>query len=142
MLDHYLHTAHSAALQARSINSPLMLAALAPGAEPERISDAEQALAWFEAEHRVLMAATGRALEAGFDTHAWQLVWTLSDFLDMRGRWHDWAVAEQIALAATQRLGDRVGAGLRPPAIRLRQRQDRPLRGCARPSGARPEHPQ
>ena len=108
MLDHYLHTAHSAALQARSINSPLMLAALAPGAEAERISDAEQALAWFEAEHRVLMAATGRALEAGFDTHAWQLVWTLSDFLDMRGRWHDWAVAEQIALAATQRLGDRV----------------------------------
>jgi len=108
MLDHYLHTAHSAALHARSINSPLMLAALAPGAEAERISNAEQALAWFEAEHRVLMAATGRALEAGFDTHAWQLVWTLSDFLDMRGRWHDWAVAEQIALAATQRLGDRV----------------------------------
>jgi DNA-binding SARP family transcriptional activator len=107
MLDHYLHTAHSAALQARSINSPLMLAALAPGAEAERISDAEQAMAWFEAEHRVLMAATGRALEAGFYTHAWQLVWTLSDFLDMRGRWHDWAAAEQIALAATQRLGDR-----------------------------------
>ena len=107
MLDHYLHTAHSAALQARSINSPLMLAALAPGAEAERISDAVQAMAWFEAEHRVLMAATGRALEAGFYTHAWQLVWTLSDFLDMRGRWHDWAAAEQIALAATQRLGDR-----------------------------------
>jgi len=107
MLDHYLHTAHSAALQARSINSPLMLAALAPGAEAERISDAEQAMAWFETEHGVLMAATGRALEAGFYTHAWQLVWTLSDFLDMRGRWHDWAVAEQIALAATQRLGDR-----------------------------------
>jgi DNA-binding SARP family transcriptional activator len=107
MLDHYLHTAHSAALQARSFNSPLMLAALALGAEAQHISDAEQAMAWFDAEHRVLMAATGLALEAGFDTHAWQLVWTLSDFLDMRGRWHDWAVAEQIALAATQRLGDR-----------------------------------
>jgi DNA-binding SARP family transcriptional activator len=107
MLDHYLHTAHSAAMQARSINSPLMLAALSPGAGAERISDAGQALAWFEAERLVLMAATGRALEAGFDTHAWQLVWTQSDFFDMRGRWHDWTVAEQIALAATQRLGDR-----------------------------------
>jgi DNA-binding SARP family transcriptional activator len=107
MLDHYLHTAHSAALQLRSFNSPLTLDALQPGAEPERISDAGQALAWFEAERRVLMAATERALEAGFDTHAWQLVWALSDFLDMRGRWHDWAVTEQIALAATQRLGDR-----------------------------------
>jgi DNA-binding SARP family transcriptional activator len=107
MLDHYLHTAHSAAMQARSIKSPLMLAALSPGAGVERISDAGQALAWFEAERLVLMAATGRALEAGFDTHAWQLVWTQSDFFDMRGRWHDWTVAEQIALAATQRLGDR-----------------------------------
>ena len=107
MLDHYLHTAHAAAVQLRSFSSPLMLDALQPGAEPEHISDAGQALAWFEAERRVLMAATGRALEAGFDTHAWQLVWALSDFLDMRGRWHDWAVTEQTALAAAQRLGDR-----------------------------------
>ena len=58
------------------------------------------------------MAATGRALEVGFDTQAWQLAWALSKFLDMRGRWHDWAVTEQIALAATQRLGDREA---RPP---------------------------
>ena len=107
MLDHYLHTAHSAALQLRPTSRPLTLAELQPGAEPERISDAGQALAWFEAERRVLMAAAGRALEAGFDTHAWQLAWVLSKFLDMRGRWHDWAVTEQIALAATQRLGDR-----------------------------------
>jgi hypothetical protein len=64
-------------------------------------------MAWFETEHRVLMAAAGWALEVGFDTHAWQLTWALSDFFDMRGRWHEWAVAEQIALAATQRLGDR-----------------------------------
>jgi tetratricopeptide (TPR) repeat protein len=75
--------------------------------QPERSSDAGQALAWFEAERLVLMAATGRALETGFDTHAWQLAWALSKFLDMRGRWHDWAVTEQIALAATRRLGDR-----------------------------------
>ena len=107
MLDHYLHTAHSAARQLRPISNPPLLAALQPGAEPERIGHAEQALAWFEAERRVLMAATGRALETGFFTHAWQLTWALSDFFDMRGRWHDWAVAEQVALAATQRLGDR-----------------------------------
>jgi len=107
MLDHYLHTAHSAALQLRPTTRPLMLAALQPGAEPEPISDAGQAIAWFEAERLVLMAATGRALEAGFDTHAWQLAWALSGFFDMRGRWHDWAVTEQIALAAAQRLGDR-----------------------------------
>jgi len=107
MLDHYLYTAHSAARQLRPISNPPMLAALQPGAEPERVSDAEQALAWFEAERRVVLAATERALETGFATHAWQLTWALSDFFDMRGRWHDWALAEQVALAATQRLGDR-----------------------------------
>jgi tetratricopeptide (TPR) repeat protein len=107
MLDHYLHTAHSAALRLRAFTSPLVLPQLQPGAVPERISDAGQALAWFEAERRVLIAAIGRAHQAGFDTHAWQLAWALSDFLDMRGRWHDWAATEQIALAATERLGDR-----------------------------------
>ncbi len=107
MLDHYLHTAYSAALQLHTTRRPITLGALQPGVEPEHIDAAGQALAWFEAERRVLMAAAGQALEAGFDTHAWQIVWALSRFLDTRGRWHDWAVTEQIALAATQRLGDR-----------------------------------
>ena len=106
MLDHYLHTAHSAALQLHPTRRPVALAAPQPGAEPEHIGAAGQALAWFGAEDRVLMAATARALEAGFDTHVWQLAWALSRFLDTRGRWHDWAATEQIALAATQRLGD------------------------------------
>jgi len=107
MLDHYLHTAHSAALQLHPTRRPVALAAPQPGAEPEHIGAAGKALAWFGAEDRVLMAATARALEAGFDTHVWQLAWALSRFLDTQGRWHDWAVTEQLALAATQRLGDR-----------------------------------
>ncbi len=107
MLDHYLHTAHSAALRLHPARRPVTLAAPQPGAEPEHIGAAGQALAWFGAEDRVLMAAAARALEAGFDTHVWQLAWALSRFLDTQGRWHDWAVTEQMALAATQRLGDR-----------------------------------
>jgi DNA-binding SARP family transcriptional activator len=106
MLDHYLHTAYAAALELHPTRKPITLGALLPGVTPEHISDAGQALTWFEGEHRVLMAAVGRALEAGFDTHAWQIVWALSRFLDVGGRWHDWAAIERIALAATQRLGD------------------------------------
>jgi DNA-binding SARP family transcriptional activator len=106
-LDHYLHTAHSAALQLHPARKPVALAPLKPGAEPEPIGAAGPALAWFEAEDRVLMAATAQAHQAGFDTHAWQLAWAISRFLDTQGRWHDWAVTERIALAATQRLGDR-----------------------------------
>ncbi|MBV9445876.1 MAG: tetratricopeptide repeat protein [Streptosporangiaceae bacterium] len=106
MLDHYLHTAHSAALRLHPSRRPITLAAATPGVEPEHIGDGADALAWFQAERRVLMAAAGRALEAGFDTHAWQMAWALSRFLDTRGRWQDWAAIEQIALTATGRLGD------------------------------------
>src|ERR1035437_6254618 len=84
MLDHYLHTAHSAALQLHPTRRPVTLSAPQPGAEPEHIGDTAQALAWFGAERRVLMAAAGRALEAGFDTHVWQIAWALSRFLDTR----------------------------------------------------------
>jgi DNA-binding SARP family transcriptional activator len=107
MLDHYLHTAHSAALRLHPSRKPITLAAPRPSVEPEHIGDAGEALAWFQAERRVLMAAAGRALEAGFDTHAWQMAWALSRFLDTRGRWQDWAAIEQIALTATGRLADR-----------------------------------
>ncbi|MGH3157300.1 MAG: AfsR/SARP family transcriptional regulator [Streptosporangiaceae bacterium] len=106
LLDHYLHTAYSAALKLHPVRRPVTLTPLLPGAAPEQIADAGQALSWFEAECGDLMTATGRALDDGFDTHAWQIPWTLSRFLEMRGRWQDWASIGQIALAAAQRLGD------------------------------------
>ncbi len=106
VLDHYLYTANSAALALHPTRRPITLPPLRPGAEPEHIDDAGTALAWFEAEYWVLMAAAGQALEEGFDTHVWQIAWALSRFLDMRSRWHDWVIIEQLALDATQRLGD------------------------------------
>ena len=107
MLDHYLHTANSAGLQLQPTRRPVTLAPLRPGAEPEHIGDVGRALAWFEAEHRVLVAAADRAAESGFDIPAWQIPWALSRFLDTRGRWHEWALTEQTGLAAAERLGDR-----------------------------------
>ena len=107
MLGHYLQTACAASAFLAPVRRPITLAALPPGVTPEHIADTGQALAWFEAEDRVLMGVMARAADAGFDTHAWQLTWALWRFLDQKGRWHDWTAAEQIALAATQRLGDR-----------------------------------
>ena len=107
MLGHYLHTAYPASVFLAPARRPVTLAALQPGVAPEHIAGTEQALAWFETECQVLMGAVAGALEAGFDTHAWQITWALSRFLDHKGRWHDWAAAEQTALAAAQRLGDR-----------------------------------
>src|SRR5262249_10236698 len=108
MLDHYLHTAYPAAILVHPSRRPITPAALQSGDEPERLAGHAQALAWFEAERQVLMAASTQALEAGFYTHAWQIPWAMGRFFDLRGPWHDWVAAEQIALAATQRQGDRV----------------------------------
>jgi tetratricopeptide (TPR) repeat protein len=107
MLDHYVHTAHLAAMLLHPSRKPVDLSPLEPGVEPERLADAGEALAWLDAERRVLMAAAAQALEAGFDAQAWQIPWAQGRYLDLRGFWHDMAVNELTALAASQRLGDR-----------------------------------
>jgi tetratricopeptide (TPR) repeat protein len=105
MLDHYVHTGHNAALLLDPNRVPLDLAPVRPGVVPERRADRQWALDWFAAEHAVLLAAVGRAA-AGFDTHLWQLAWTLGDHLEWRGYWHEWAATERAAVEATRRLAD------------------------------------
>ena len=106
MLDHYLHTAWSAALAISPRRSPADLTPAAGGVTPEELADASAATAWLQAEHRVLTRVIGYAAEHGFDVHAWQLAWALTDFLDRGGHWSDFAASQRIALAAAERLGD------------------------------------
>jgi DNA-binding SARP family transcriptional activator/tetratricopeptide (TPR) repeat protein len=106
MLDHYLHTAHTAATLINSGRGSLDLGPAAPGAAPEHIGDHEQAMAWFAAEHAVLLAIARKAAEEGFDAAAWQLGWTLSDYLMWQGRLDDLVAIQQAGLAAAERLGD------------------------------------
>jgi tetratricopeptide (TPR) repeat protein len=111
MLDHYLHTAHAATLLLNPIRGPLSVAPPQPGVTPESLGSHQQALAWFDAEHHVLLTATALAAESGFDVHGWQLPWAMADYLDSRGHWHDWAAIQRTALAAATRLGDISGQG-------------------------------
>ena len=83
MLDHYLHTAANAARLLDPSIEPVALAPPAPGASPGQPADRRQAVAWFEAEHQVLLAAITLAAESGFDAHAWQIPWAISSFLDI-----------------------------------------------------------
>ena len=107
MLDHYLRTAWSASLLLCPGRDPaFVLGGARPGTEPERIADDGQALAWFEAEHQVLLAVITQAAAAGFDAHAWQLPWALADYLSRRGHWQDQTSTQRTALAAARRLGD------------------------------------
>jgi tetratricopeptide (TPR) repeat protein len=109
ILDHYLHTARAAAVLLAPARPRITLSPPEPGVTPEPVTDYQQALAWFEAEQQVLLAAVTRAAETGFDACAWQLPWAMTSFLDRRGRWHQQAAIQSTALAATVRLGDTAG---------------------------------
>jgi tetratricopeptide (TPR) repeat protein len=107
LLDHYLHTAHCGAMRLNPPRQPITLSPPQLGADPQDLPGHREAMAWFTAEHRVLLAATRSAFDLNFNTHAWQLAWTLTDFLDRHGLWDDWIAVERIAVRAAQRLRDR-----------------------------------
>jgi len=109
ILDHYLHTAHAAALLYPLRESITLQGPPRPGVTPERLDDQQQAQAWFEAEHQVLRAATVMAADSGFDGHAWRLAWAMTSFLERRGYWPEQAAIHRTALAAALRLGDTAG---------------------------------
>ena len=106
VLDHYLHTAMAASHRFSPFRSPLQLASPQPGVLPADVADKEQAMAWFDAEVPVLLALIAYADANGFDTHAWQIPWTLGPFFNRRGRWQDYIATQQTALAAARRLDD------------------------------------
>jgi tetratricopeptide (TPR) repeat protein/transcriptional regulator with XRE-family HTH domain len=106
VLDHYLHTAHAADRLLDPSRDVITLGPARPGVSPQQHADRRRSLAWFTAEHAVLLAAVDDAAAAGSDACAWQLAWTLWPFLDRRGHWHDQAATGRAALAAARRLAD------------------------------------
>jgi DNA-binding SARP family transcriptional activator/Tfp pilus assembly protein PilF len=106
VLDHCLHTAANAARLLNPSWEPVVLAPPRPGAAPVQPASYGQALAWFEEEHQVLLAAVTLAAESGFEGHAWQLPWAMTPFLHTRGLWREWAATQRSALDAATRLGD------------------------------------
>jgi DNA-binding SARP family transcriptional activator/tetratricopeptide (TPR) repeat protein len=109
VLDHYLHAAHAAALLLYPHRERLLLPPVQIGTTPDILGTPAQAQAWFEAEHQVLLAAIAQAADHGFDLHAWQLPWTMRNFLDRQGCWPELAETQLGALQAAARLQDRAG---------------------------------
>ena len=106
VLDHYLYTAMAASNRFSPFRSGLQLAGPQPGVLPADVADKDQAMAWFDAEVPVLLALIAYADASEFDSHAWQIPWTLGPFFNRRGRWQDYAATQQTGLAAASRLGD------------------------------------
>jgi DNA-binding SARP family transcriptional activator/Tfp pilus assembly protein PilF len=109
VLDHYLHTASRAAEVLNPAMELITLAPPSPGTVAGQIAGPRQALAWFEAEHEVLLAAVTLAGHSGADSCAWQLPWAMMPFLRNRGHYQEWAAIQRTALAAATRAGDAAG---------------------------------
>ncbi|ROT29411.1 BTAD domain-containing putative transcriptional regulator [Micromonospora sp. HM5-17] len=107
LLDHYLHTAHIADRLLWPQRDPIDVPPPSDGVVPERFADPQAALAWFTAEHAVLIDLVARAVDAGFAAPAWQLAWALVNFFDHRGHWDDWVATFRRVIPALDRLGDR-----------------------------------
>jgi len=105
MLDHYLHTVHAADLLLYPHRDAITLPPVPDGVTVAAFAGREQAWAWLTTEHQVLLNETEVAA-AGFDTHAWQLAWSLSTYLDRIGAWTEQSRVQQIAVAAGVRLGN------------------------------------
>ncbi|MFG1992653.1 tetratricopeptide repeat protein [Actinoplanes sp. NPDC048988] len=102
LLDHYLHTAHRAAMLLAPGLDPLPLAEPAPGSRPEKLTGEDQALGWLTAEYRVLRALVDRSTGLA----AWRLAWTLDTFQRRQDLRHDQVTTRRTALAAAKQLDD------------------------------------
>jgi tetratricopeptide (TPR) repeat protein len=124
--DHYLLTALAAArvleqvgsdrsdaerLAASAIREYYLSTALVSvdAPDPSQPVDDEQALAWFDAEHNVLLAIIAQAFRRGSDEDARQLAGTLEPFFFRCSNWHELAVTQQTVLECSGRLGDLAG---------------------------------
>ena len=128
LLDHYLHTGYAAARLLSPYQEAPALSTVDPAVVPEEIADHEHAMAWFQAEHPVLLSAVERAA-GDFDAHCWQLAWALEMYFDYRGFWHDQTASWAAGLAAAVRLGEvgwqaRAHRGLGLVHVRMRRYAD------------------
>jgi DNA-binding SARP family transcriptional activator len=102
VVDHYLYTARDGALVVFPSQGTIPLASPRPGAAPEHFKAHEQALAWFETEYQVVLAAVALAVEWGLDDHAWQISMVMHPIQAMRGLL-DWTAIKGMTMAAAIR---------------------------------------
>ncbi|WP_415830222.1 tetratricopeptide repeat protein [Kibdelosporangium persicum] len=105
MLAYYVHSGNLAdGLLDPFRETPPELPGLPAGVVVEPMSDKAKALAWFHAEHRVMVAAITRT--TGFDEEVWLLAWTLRRYFTRSGLRHEQLRSLLPALEAARRLGD------------------------------------
>jgi DNA-binding SARP family transcriptional activator/tetratricopeptide (TPR) repeat protein len=107
VLDHYTHSAWSAATTIDPHRAPIPLPAARPGVAPERFTGQPQAMAWLTTERPAILAAIDRAVRTGHHDHAWQLAWAVAQFLFVTAQWSELMTVQRTAIETTGALGNR-----------------------------------
>jgi len=109
LFDHYLHTAHNAALVLHPHRDEFALDPPGPEVTVTEFADLESALTWFITERPTLVAAIERARGDGAHDYAWKLAWAITEFFDRRGHLEQQAATYRVALDSVRQTGDRRG---------------------------------
>jgi tetratricopeptide (TPR) repeat protein len=109
LLDHYLYTGRAADKLLRGHRDELSLEPHAPSVTPEPLASHHDAIRWYTAEYRGLLAGIAATARTGPARYVWRLVWVTGEFLARRGHWQDLVAAQTAALHAAQQLTDRAG---------------------------------
>jgi DNA-binding SARP family transcriptional activator/tetratricopeptide (TPR) repeat protein len=109
MLDHYVRTAHAAMSRLYPARGMVPLPAPVDGVTPEQFAGPEAyeaALAWFDAEYRVLRNAIEQAAARRYDEQCWKLAWYWAPLLKRRGHLHEVLAVQETAVLAAGRTAD------------------------------------
>lgn len=106
VVDFYLHTAYAGSRLLDQQHPAIDIGDPVPGCVPDSPPDDAAAMAWFDTNHRCVLAARSAVEDAGWDTAVWQLAWTLDNFHYRRGHLHDNIASWLAGLAAAERLGN------------------------------------
>ncbi len=119
LLDHYLHTSAAAD---RLLDPPRRMIGLDPpstGVHVPAMSRYDEALTWFDDEHRNILHAAETSSAHGCHSHTWRLAWAANTYFYWRSQWNEGVHMQRHAAHAAEDLKD-------PPA------EAKALRGLGR----------
>lgn len=106
LVDHYLHTANSAARAIHPDGAPIELAAPAAGTACAPPRGRGEAMAWYETEAANLAAIHNFARDLGWHEAVWQLAWCRDPYLDRTAQAVEGLRGWRLAATAAGRLPD------------------------------------